>query len=356
MRILNKYLLKEVFSSSIAVFGVLMIILSSNTMLRLIEEASIGNFPTYLLMPAILIKVTQYLIHIIPISLFFGIIISLGKFYNNNEMAVISSSGQSPLDIVNILSNIIIPASLIVALFSLYITPSVTAYRYQLEHRLNNEERIDEITPGRFISSQSGKATFFVEGIVNNELRNIFFSADNHPITSVENSETASYYFDKYNRKHIILKEGIINEIISSNSVEIRKTKYKEHVLQLNQAIPLHVNSISAGKPTIDLFFSNKTTDNAELQSRLLLPIASLILGFIAIPLSYSSPKKGRYSKIFLGAIIYLIYFIAMSIAKKIYLLSYIHSFFGLWWIHILVMAMLIYVYYVDSHKIPGRG
>ena len=107
MRILNKYLLKEVFSSSIAVFGVLMIILSSNTMLRLIEEASIGNFPTYLLIPVILIKVTQYSIHIIPISLFFGIIISLGKFYNNNEMAVISSSGQSPLDIVKILSNII---------------------------------------------------------------------------------------------------------------------------------------------------------------------------------------------------------------------------------------------------------
>jgi lipopolysaccharide export system permease protein len=270
-------------------------------------------------------------------------------------MAVISSSGQSPLDIVKILSNIIIPASLIVALFSLYITPSVTAYRYQLEHRLNNEERIEEITAGRFISSQSGKATFFVEDIVNNELSNVFFSSGKSDIISVENSKTASYYFDKDNRKYIMLKEGIINEIISPNGVETRTTKYEEHVLQLRQAIPLHINSIPAGKSTIDLFFSNETTDHAELQSRLLLPIASLILGFIAIPLSYSSPKKGRYSKIFLGAIIYFIYFISMSIAKKIYLLAYIPSFFGLWWIHILVMAMLIYVYYVDSHKIPAR-
>ena len=356
MRILNKYLLKEVLSSSIAVFVVLMIILSSNTMLRLIEEASVGDFPTYLLMPAILIKVSQYSIHIIPISLFFGIIISLGKFYNNNEMAVISSSGQSPLDIVKILSNVIIPASLIVAIFSLYITPSATSYRYQLEHRLSNEERIEEIKEGRFITSQSGKATFFVEDIINNELSNIFFSSDNELTTSVENSETASYYFDKDDRKHIMLKEGIINEITSANGLETRVTKYNEHVIQLRQGIPLYKNKISAGKPTIDLFFSDKTTDHAELQSRLLLPIASLILGFIAIPLSYSSPKKGRYSKIFLGAVIYFIYFISMAIAKKIYLLAYIPSFFGLWWIHILVAGMLIYVYYIDSHKIPGRG
>ena len=356
MRILNKYLLKEVFSSSMAVFGVLMIILSSNTMLRLIEEASIGNFPTYLLVPVILIKVTQYSIHIIPISLFFGIIISLGKFYNSNEMAVISSSGQSPLDIVKILSNIIIPASLIVALFSLYITPSVTEYRYKLEHRLNNEERIEEITPGRFISSQSGKATFFIEDIVDNKLNNIFFSTDRKTMASVENSETASYYFNKDNQKFIMLKEGVISEITSANGVETRITKYKEHGLQLRKDIPAHVNSIPAGKSTIDLFFSNETADHAELQSRLLLPIASLILGLIAIPLSYSSPKKGRYSKIFLGAVVYFIYFITMSVAKKIYLLSYIPGFFGLWWIHVLVMSMLIYIYHADSHKIPGRG
>ena len=126
-------------------------------------------------------------------------------------MAVISSSGQSPLDIVKILSNVIIPASLIVAIFSLYITPSATSYRYQLEHRLSNEERIEEIKEGRFITSQSGKATFFVEDIINNELSNIFFSSDNELTTSVENSETASYYFDKDDRKHIMLKEGIIN-------------------------------------------------------------------------------------------------------------------------------------------------
>ena len=158
MKILDKYLIKEIVGSTLAVFGIFMIILSANTMLRLIEEASLGNFPSYLLFPIIIIKITQYSIYLIPISLFFGIILSLGRFYNSNEMAVISSSGQSPKNLAKIISNVILPAAFLVGLFSLYITPSATEYRYQLEHRLNSEERIEEINPGRFASSQIGRA------------------------------------------------------------------------------------------------------------------------------------------------------------------------------------------------------
>ena len=120
MKILEKYLLKEILGSSLSVLLIFMLILSSNTMLRLIEEASAGTFPTYLLFPVIFVKITQYSIYIIPISLFFGIIISLGRFYNSNEMAVISSSGQSIFDIATIINKVIIPSFLIVALFGTY--------------------------------------------------------------------------------------------------------------------------------------------------------------------------------------------------------------------------------------------
>ena len=46
MKILDKYLLKEIAETSLSVLAIFMIILSSNTMLRLIEEASVGTLPT----------------------------------------------------------------------------------------------------------------------------------------------------------------------------------------------------------------------------------------------------------------------------------------------------------------------
>jgi lipopolysaccharide export system permease protein len=106
---------------------------------------------------------------------------------------------------------------------------------------------------------------------------------------------------------------------------------------------------------TIQLLSVDGIEASAELQSRFMLPIATLILGFAAIPLSYSSPRKGRYNKIFFGALVYFSYFIMMSIAEKMFLLKVVPIYLGLWWIHILVILALYYVYKTDYMKIPTR-
>jgi len=355
MKILEKYLLKEVLGSSLSVLAIFMIILSSNTMLRLIEEASAGTFPTYLLFPIIFVKIIQYSIYIIPISLFFGIIISLGKLYNSTEMAVIASSGLSQVDLASSISKVIISTCLIVGFFSLYLTPAVTDYRYKLEHRLNSEEKIEEIRPGRFTSSQNGKATFFVDNAKNNKLNKIFFSSITNATTTVENSRTATYYTDSDLRRYIILRDGVITELLAPYKSNTRTTRYLEHGVQLGQDLPMYTNNKYDSMGTIQLFSIDGIKASAELQSRFMLPIATLVLGFAAIPLSYSSPRKGRYNKIFFGALVYFSYFIIMSIAEKMFLLNIVPIFLGLWWIHLLVILALYYIYVSDYKRIPSR-
>ena len=355
MKILEKYLLKEVLGSSLSVLAIFMIILSSNTMLRLIEEASAGTFPTYLLFPIIFVKIIQYSIYIIPISLFFGIIISLGKLYNSTEMAVIASSGLSQVDLASSISKVIISTCLIVGFFSLYLTPAVTDYRYKLEHRLNSEEKIEEIRPGRFTSSQNGKATFFVDNAKNNKLNKIFFSSITNASTTVENSRTATYYTDSDLRRYIILRDGVITELLAPYKSNTRTTRYLEHGVQLGQDLPMYTNNKYDSMGTIQLFSIDGIKASAELQSRFMLPIATLVLGFAAIPLSYSSPRKGRYNKIFFGALVYFSYFIIMSIAEKMFLLNIVPIFLGLWWIHLLVILALYYIYVSDYKRIPSR-
>ena len=356
MKILEKYLLKEILGSSLSVLLIFMVILSSNTMLRLIEEASTGTFPTYLLFPVIFVKIIQYSIYMIPISLFFGIIISLGRFYNGNEMAVISASGQSIFDIAAIINKVITPAFFIVALFSLYITPSVTEYRAKLEHKLNTEERIEEIRPGRFASSQNGKATFFVESSDSNVLNKVFFSSSNEiGGLIVENSKSATYYTDQNNSRFLLLKDGVIVETLSSINANTKTTEYETHGLMLGKELTGFENNSLKAKNTYDLFISNDLASRAEFQARLMLPLATLILGFLAIPLSYSSPRKGRYDKVFLGALVYFGYFVAMSITEKMFLLELTPSSLGLWWLHLIMVGIIARIYYQDQNSIPRR-
>jgi lipopolysaccharide export system permease protein len=355
MKILDKYLLKEILESSLSVLAIFMIILSSNTILRLIEEASVGTFPTYLLFPIIFVKITQYSIYIIPISLFFGIIISLGRLYNSTEMAVIASSGFSQIDIARSISKVIVTTCLIVGFFSLYLTPEATNYRYKLEHRLNSEEKIEEIKPGRFTSSQNGKATFFVNNTKNNKLNKIFFNSISASTTTVENSKTGTYYTDSDLRRYIILRDGVITELLKPYKSNTRTTRYSEHGVQLGQDLPIYTNTKYDAMSTIQLLSVDEIEASAELQSRFILPIATLVLGFMAIPLSYSSPRKGRYNKIFFGALVYFSYFIIMSIVEKMFLLNIVPMFLGLWWIHFLVILGLCYIYISDYKQIPTR-
>ena len=355
MKILQKYLIKEITKTSLAVFAVFLVILTANTMLRLIEESSVGNFPTYLLFPLIMIKITQYSIYLIPISLFLGLILSFGKFYSENEMAVINSSGVSVYDITKIIARVILPAAFVVAFFSLYITPSATQYRYQMEHKLNNEERIEEINPGRFTSSQSGSATFFVENMNNNILEKIFFSSSGGKAETIENSSTARYIKDEGDRRYILLRDGVISEIIPPNYKTTRKTKYREHGVQLGQELPEFINTKYDAISTLSLLSMNGKESSAELQSRILLPVATILLGFIAFPVSYSSPRKGRYTKIFLGSLIYFTYLIIMSITEKLYILETTPSILGMWWMHFLMLLLIIYIYKLDMKTIPNR-
>ena len=73
---------------------------------------------------------------------------------SGNEMAVINSSGISAYDISGIIAKVVFPAALIVALFSLYITPSATQYRYKIEHKLSSEERIENQPEIHFFSER----------------------------------------------------------------------------------------------------------------------------------------------------------------------------------------------------------
>ena len=123
----------------------------------------------------------------------------------------------------------------------------------------------------------------------------------------------------------------------------------------LGKALIGFENSSLEAKSTYDLFMSNSLASRAELQARLMLPLATIILGFLAIPISYSSPRKGRYDKIFLGALVYFLYFIGMSVAKKMFLLELTPNFLGLWWLHLIMILIIIGIYYQDKNSIPRR-
>jgi lipopolysaccharide export system permease protein len=72
----------------------------------------------------------------------------------------------------------------------------------------------------------------------------------------------------------------------------------------------------------------------AELQWRLSVPIATVLLALLAVPLARSRPREGRYGRIAIGLLVFIIYLNLLSAAKAWTEEGAISPLLGLWWVH----------------------
>ena len=98
-----------------------------------------------------------------------------------------------------------------------------------------------------------------------------------------------------------------------------------------------------AGKSTLALLESSVLADRAELQWRISLPVSLIVLGLLAVPLSRSSPREGRYARLGIGLLIYIVYANMMSIAGVWVQRGVISEWLGMWWVHgaVVLLALL---------------
>ncbi len=78
----------------------------------------------------------------------------------------------------------------------------------------------------------------------------------------------------------------------------------------------------------------------AEVQWRISPAIALIILVFLAIPLSKSSPRDSRYTGLILGILIYMIYANCLGAARVWYEQGVTPEIYGLWWVHVTALIL----------------
>ena len=84
----------------------------------------------------------------------------------------------------------------------------------------------------------------------------------------------------------------------------------------------------------LNLMRSDEPEHIAEFQWRLGIPISTIILAILAVPLSRSQPRAGRYGRLAIGLLVFIIYLNMMSAAKAWIEQSVISPALGIWWVH----------------------
>ena len=92
---------------------------------------------------------------------------------------------------------------------------------------------------------------------------------------------------------------------------------------------------------TKELIHSKDLEEIAEFQWRLTAPLSIILLALLALPLSRSSPRQGKYINIPVALAIFAVYYNFCVLAKKWVEKGVIDVIPGIWWAQLLLAALV---------------
>lgn len=342
MRIIARYITKEIFWAFLVITTILFLIVLSNRFAAYLAKAATGELPVGLVFQIVGLHTPELLSYLIPLGLFIGLLFAFGRLYADSEMTVLSACGISLQYIIQLTLTFACIVMLVTALLTLWVVPKITTLREQAISEGGSIGVMQSMIPQRFQIFSGGKLVFYLEDTSNKEdnLKGIFIAERPMNIANAEDpwtlitAEDARFKRDeKTNQSYIVLKDGHRYQGLPG-AADYKVVRFKEYGRAIPQETGPSESDTLRLKNTTLLLKSQNSEDAAELQWRLSLPLSVPILALIAVPLARVRPRHGRYAKFLPAIAIYIIYYNLFTVSRRWVAASVLPSFVGVWWVH----------------------
>ncbi|MCU7939070.1 MAG: LPS export ABC transporter permease LptF [gamma proteobacterium symbiont of Bathyaustriella thionipta] len=336
--IVRDYIIKEVLRTFIGVFVVLFLIILSTQFLKALSAVADGKIALDFLFSLILLKNIESLTLIIPLTFFLSILLALSRLYKDSEMIAFSACGIGPDSLLKSIIILIFSFVFLEIGLSMILAPWASNKLQHAEELFKSQADLELITAGQFNLANNGKRVLFTEKMPEpTELKNVFLHVDNGDSSSVMASDDAKIVIDsKQGARYIVFQDGNRYD----GSLDYRFIKFKDYgVLMKGKQLKRYIRDRES-LPTIELWASNKLPYIAELQWRISQVLMMVLLAIIAVPLSKTAPRQGRYGKMALAILLYIAYSNLLVVAMNWIRKGVISPIMGMWWVHALFLLL----------------
>lgn len=320
--IITRYLVKQVFSTSIVVVALLTLVMMGGRLIKYFGVAAQGRLDASILFNIVAFRLPEFLTLILPLGFFVGIMLVFGRLYVDHEMAVFNGSGISRGQ----LGRKLLPFTACVFAFQMMLMMWMAPWGNRQFDELTTTQAVrsgfDLVRPKEFISS--GRYTIYAGDLSEDKtsLTDIFFyqKSENPERPDViilakqarrvvSNNDSASIV-DLYQGRRYSLVPG---------QPKYLQAEFEHYRLRLESEEHKEIETKRLETMTMSDLWQKRDSGNiilSELGWRIFAPFVIFIALMLAVPLSEVSPRQGRYYRLFPAIMIFASLIVALMAIK----------------------------------------
>lgn len=358
--IINRALFREAATYTAAIIVLLLVLMLITGITQALGQAATGKRTLEVVFQLFSLEIIRVLDTLLPLSLYIGILMTIGRWKHDNELTVLSACGTSLLQLLKPVLLLSLLVAVAVAVSSLYLSPLAAKKVEQIKNTNSQDIVVENIKGGQFNGTKIDSKIFYVEKIdkKNNIFKNVFVSQP--PEVGVD-EDTQGVIVAESGRQRLDSSTGITQLILENGSyyqgepgkANFKIISFEKYHLYIQPAKLSQIRSSIEATPTKDIINSSDVNHIAELQWRLARPVAVFILMIFAVVLSYSGTQKSRFRSILIATLIFFIYSNVLGIGVALLQQEKIPYWLGLWWVHALFFIAALILLFRSNRQQP---
>ena len=316
--LLDRSLRREMARQFGASFTVLFSIVLTLMLLRILGQASDGSVDPQDLFVLIGLACLSYMQFILGMALFLSVLMAYSRMHRDSEMAIWASAGVAPLRFFGIAARFALPVLIAIAALTLVVWPWANRQSAALRERFEQRSDLSRAAPGQFRQSASGQRVFYIGRNPGGDslAHDVFVrdAADGRESVTLAQSATLR---NIDGARYLMLDHGT-RYTHTLGQADYQITGFAEMGVRLSAisappaaALPEAVRlaqTPSREISSLTLALSKIPRWRGELSWRLGVPISTLLLVLMAVPLAASNPRAGRALQLVVAVLVYLTY------------------------------------------------
>jgi len=283
---------------------------------------------------------------LLPLSLYLAVMIGLGRLHSDSEIYAMRACGISEMRLLRPIMTLALVLALLIGGFSLLVRPWAYAQSYRDKALAAASAEVDRIQPSRFYVFDDEHRTVYIEKISEDgkDLQGIFIRTRQGNDLQLITSATGKFsYLARPAFHQLKLVDAQVFKIVADGPDLFARLGTFSIWMPTGKLKPVEQNPEST--QTANLQYSDQPDYRAEFQWRLSTPVSTLLLALLAIPLSRSRPRQGRYAKMLFALVIYALYFSLLDISRSWVQQKLVDN---IWWVPgllgIVVLGLYLYL------------